>query len=163
MIFYTKLYTGLVFKVGFSFMLDPALNISPKPQLQKVLSCRHLCHTWDWGLGTPCEVVSPNFHALNGQDCIHWSQMNRDLGLGPPCAPAHTLSSYQHGDGHSYRMSGTRSKMGWFFLPFIVPRVLCAFKIRHVIRFASLLYEMSMKQVYWHKVEEHIRIVGTSL
>ena len=29
---------------------------------------RHPCHTWDLGLRTwdPCEVVSPNLHALNG-------------------------------------------------------------------------------------------------
>jgi hypothetical protein len=26
--------------------------------------------TRDLGHGTPCEVVSPNFHALNGWDCM---------------------------------------------------------------------------------------------
>ena len=25
------------------------------PCLQKVLPCRHPCHTWDWGFETPCE------------------------------------------------------------------------------------------------------------
>ena len=42
-----------------------ALHSSPKPHLQKVLPCKHACHTWDLGLGTPCEVVSSNFHALD--------------------------------------------------------------------------------------------------
>ena len=49
--------------------LDPTLNTSVKPHLQKVLSCRHPRPTWDLRLETPCEVVSPNFSALNGRDC----------------------------------------------------------------------------------------------
>ena len=57
---------GLVLRFGSSFLLDSTLNASPKPHLRKVLSCRHPCHTWDLGLGTPCEVVSSNFDALNG-------------------------------------------------------------------------------------------------
>ena len=60
------------------FLLDPTLYTSPKPRLQKVLPC-------DLGLGTPCEVVSPNFHALNGWDCMDWPHVTRDLGLGTPC------------------------------------------------------------------------------
>jgi len=45
--------------------------------------CRHSCHTWDAGLGTLCEVLSLNFHALNGWDCTDSSpQVNWDLGLG---------------------------------------------------------------------------------
>ena len=51
---------GLVLRVGPSFFLDPTLNTSRKRHLQKVLSCGHPCHTWDLGLGTLCEVVSPN-------------------------------------------------------------------------------------------------------
>ena len=54
-----------MFIVGSSCLLDPTLNTSPKHHLQKALPCRHPCHTWDLGLGTPREVVSPNFHALN--------------------------------------------------------------------------------------------------
>jgi hypothetical protein len=49
---------------------------------QKVWPCRHPCHTWDLELGTPCEVVCPNFHTLNGWDCkdgpLKW------LGSGTP-------------------------------------------------------------------------------
>ena len=36
-------------------------------------------------LGTLCEVISPNFHALNNWDCTVWLQVTWDLGLGPPC------------------------------------------------------------------------------
>ena len=49
--------------------LDPTLNTSPKPYLVK---CRHAgihCHIWDLGLGVPCEVVSLDFHGINGWDC----------------------------------------------------------------------------------------------
>jgi hypothetical protein len=50
---------GLVWRVGSSFLLDPNLNRSLKPHLQKVLPYRHPCHTWNLGLGTLCEVVKP--------------------------------------------------------------------------------------------------------
>ena len=36
---------------GSRFLLDPTLNTSPKPHLQKLLPCGHPCHTWDLG---PC-------------------------------------------------------------------------------------------------------------
>jgi hypothetical protein len=52
--------------VGSNFMLNPTLNRSPKPRLQEVLQRRHPYHTLDLGLGTSCEVINPNFHALNG-------------------------------------------------------------------------------------------------
>ena len=52
-------------RLSSSYLLDPTLNTSPKPRPQKALSCRHPCHTWDVGLGTACEVVSPNLHALS--------------------------------------------------------------------------------------------------
>jgi hypothetical protein len=29
-----------------NFLLDPTLNTCPKPQLQKMMPRRHLCHTW---------------------------------------------------------------------------------------------------------------------
>ena len=61
-----NLFVELVLRFGFRILLDPTLNTNPKPHLQKVLPCRHACYIWDLGLGTPCEVVSPNFHALNG-------------------------------------------------------------------------------------------------
>ena len=86
--YFTQKILGLVLQVGSSFLLNPTINTSPMPHLQKVLPCRHPCHTWALGLGTPCEVASPNFHALCGWDCANWSQMNLDLGLGTPCEPA---------------------------------------------------------------------------
>ena len=61
---------GLVLSVGSSFLLNPILNASPEPHLQKVLPCRHPCHTWDLDLGITYEVVSSDFHALNNQDCM---------------------------------------------------------------------------------------------
>ena len=63
-----KLSSGdlLVLRVGSSFLLNPTLNTSPKPHPRKVLPCKHPCHTSDLGLGTPCEVVRPNFHVING-------------------------------------------------------------------------------------------------
>ena len=45
---------------------QPNSNTSPNPHLQKVLQCRMPCHTWESWLGIMCEVVSRNFHALNG-------------------------------------------------------------------------------------------------
>ena len=63
---YAKIFMGLVLRVGSRFLLDPTLNTNPKALPSKVLSCRQLWHTQDLGLGTTCEVISPNYHALNG-------------------------------------------------------------------------------------------------
>lgn len=38
-----------------------------------------------------CEVISPNFHALNGCDCMDWPQVTRDLGLGTQQASSNKL------------------------------------------------------------------------
>ena len=70
LIIYAKIIVGLVLRVRSSFGLDPTLNTSLKPHLQNLLSCKHPCHTWDLRLGAPCELVSPNFHALNIGDCM---------------------------------------------------------------------------------------------
>ena len=75
----------LVLRVGSSFFPDPTPNTSPEPHLQIMLPRGHPCHTWDLELGTPCEVVSPNFHALISEDCMDWAQVTSDLGLGTPC------------------------------------------------------------------------------
>ena len=83
-----KYSCDLWWELGLIFLLDPTLNAGPKLQLHKGLPCRHPCHTWDCGLGTLCEVVSPNFHALNGWDCMDWTQVAKDLGVGAPCEPA---------------------------------------------------------------------------
>ena len=46
-------------RVGSSFLLDPTLNTNPKPYPQKVLPCRHPCHTWDLELGTRVKLEVP--------------------------------------------------------------------------------------------------------
>ena len=56
---------GIVLGVGYGLLLEPTLNTSFNPHLQKVLPCRYPCDTWDLILENMCEVVSPNFHALN--------------------------------------------------------------------------------------------------
>ena len=71
---YAKVYAGLVLWVGSSFLLNPTLNTHLKPHLQIALPCRYPCHIWDLGLGTPCDVINPNFHALNDWDCTNWPQ-----------------------------------------------------------------------------------------
>ena len=63
---YHQEYDTLLLRVGSSFLDNLNLNTSPQLHLQKVLLCKHPCHTWDSGLGTLREVVSPNSHALNG-------------------------------------------------------------------------------------------------
>jgi hypothetical protein len=68
-------------------LLNPILNTSSKSRLQKVLPCRHPCHTWDLGLRTLCEVVSPNIHALNNWDCTDWPRVTWDpVWIGHECS-----------------------------------------------------------------------------
>ena len=38
LLFYAKIITGLVLRVGSSFLLDPILNTSPKPHLRKAFA-----------------------------------------------------------------------------------------------------------------------------
>ena len=76
-------FSGFLLRVGCSFLLHPTFNTSLESHLQKVLSCRHLCRTWDWGLGTPCEVKAPNFHALENWDCTDRPRVNWKWELGP--------------------------------------------------------------------------------
>jgi hypothetical protein len=57
---------GLCWELSLVFA-RPTLGTSPKPCLQKALSCRHPCHTWDLGLETTCEVISPNFMRLTAK------------------------------------------------------------------------------------------------
>ena len=71
-----------------AFLLDPTLNTSHEPHFQIVLLCGRPCHTWDLGLGTMCEVASPNFHALKGYDRTDWPQVTWDLRLGTLCEVA---------------------------------------------------------------------------
>ena len=78
-LFWAKTCAGVVLRVGSSFLLDPLSTQVPSLNVQKVLPCRPPCHTWDLGLGTPCEIVSPNFQALNGWDGMDWPQVTWDL------------------------------------------------------------------------------------
>ena len=64
-LFYEKIFMGLVLRFGSSILLNPTLNTSPEPHLQKALSCRYPCYTWDLGLWDMFEVINPNFHTLD--------------------------------------------------------------------------------------------------
>ena len=50
-LFYAKIFVELGLRVGSSFLLDPTRNTSSISHLQKMMPCRHPCHTWDLGLG----------------------------------------------------------------------------------------------------------------
>ena len=77
-----KYLWDLGWELGLAFCSTQLATQVPNLTSKKVLPCRHPCHSWDLGLGAMCEVVSPNFHALNGWDCIIWSHVTWDLGLG---------------------------------------------------------------------------------
>ena len=77
-LFHATKIAGRLLRVGSRFLFNPTLNTSPEPSLQKVLLCGLLCHAWDLGLGIMCEVVSPNFHAINGWDCMMQPRVNWD-------------------------------------------------------------------------------------
>ena len=83
--FMQKYSWDLCVRVGSSFLLHLTPNTSPEPHLQKVLPCGHPCHTWDLGLMIPCEAGNPNFHALNGLNCMGWPQVTWDLRLETRC------------------------------------------------------------------------------
>ena len=78
-----KTIAGLVSKVGSNFLAPP----NPTTQVPS-LTFKKCCHVGisvilgNSGLGTPCGVVSPNVHALNGWDCTDWPQVTWGLGLG---------------------------------------------------------------------------------
>jgi hypothetical protein len=80
--FMQKYAQDLLGELGLAFCSTQASTQAPslKPHLQKVLSCKHPCHTWDLRLGTPCEVISPNFHAIKGGDCTDRPQVTWELG-----------------------------------------------------------------------------------
>jgi hypothetical protein len=83
-LFWAKTCAWVVLRVGSSFLLDPLSTQVPSLNLQKVLPCRHPCHTWDLGLGTMCEMLSPSFQAINGWDCMDWPQVTWDtMWTGP--------------------------------------------------------------------------------
>ena len=49
------------------------------PHLQKMLPCKHPCHTWCSWLENPWQVVNLKFHALDGSDCTDRPQVTWDL------------------------------------------------------------------------------------
>ena len=72
---------GFVLWVGSSFLLSTQLST-----LVMSLMSKKCCHVGiHIILGTPCEVVSPNFHAHNGCNCTYRPQVNWDLALGTSC------------------------------------------------------------------------------
>ena len=77
---HTRVFTGPMFRVRSTFLLDPTPNTSTKPHLQEVLPRRHPCHTWDFGLGTPCEVASKSQLLCSQQLRLH-GLTSSDLGL----------------------------------------------------------------------------------
>ena len=59
---HAELFAGLVLRVGSNFLLEPTFNTSPQFYLQKVLLCRHPCHTWDLGpVWTGPKYVYPDY------------------------------------------------------------------------------------------------------
>ena len=72
---YAQMFASLGLRVGSSFLLDPTLNTSPKTHVQNIGVM-----SYKLGFRTPCEVVSPNFHALNGWDCME--HVSWDLWVG---------------------------------------------------------------------------------
>ena len=76
----------LCWELYIAFCLTQLSTQVPSLTSKKVcLPCRHLCHTWNLGLGTPCEMVTPNFLALNGWDCTKWPQLTCGWEFGTPC------------------------------------------------------------------------------
>ena len=79
--FYAKTSTGFVLRVG----------SGPKPHLQK---CVDMQASMSYlGLGTMCEVISPNFHALNGGDWPDWPRVTWDSCVNRPLVVFWGLSS----------------------------------------------------------------------
>ena len=74
-----KCFAGLVLEVESNFLSNPTSQRKvPSLTSKKNVTSRHPCRTWD-----PCEVVSPEFHALNGWDYTDWHfQVTWDLELG---------------------------------------------------------------------------------
>jgi hypothetical protein len=93
-LFLCKYVCSLGWKLGLAFCSTQLTTQVPSLTSEKMMPCRHPCHSWDLGLGTPCEVLSSNFHALNNWNCTDWPQVTWNLGLGTQCelAPNTTLN-----------------------------------------------------------------------
>ena len=79
-LFYAKVFAGLVVTVGSSFSVRP--NSQHKSQASPPKSVAMLASMSSLGLGTLCEVVSPNFRALNGWDCTDRPRVTWDFRHG---------------------------------------------------------------------------------
>ena len=66
--------------------LNPTLNASLMPHLQKMLPHTHPCHTWDLGLGIPCRVIKVSTSMLSTTNIARIDLS--DLGLRIPCGLA---------------------------------------------------------------------------
>jgi hypothetical protein len=102
-------YVGLVIRVRSCFLLDPILDTSSQPHLQKVSPCRHPCHTWALGLGTPC-----------GESQLWCSQRLRLHGLDWPQATWRGTPCVWTGPkSREYKTLGTwgGGDLGWPPLP----------------------------------------------
>jgi hypothetical protein len=80
-----KYLRDLCWELGQAFAQPNAQHKSGAPPPKSVAMSYLGLGTWD-----PYEVVSPNFHALNGSDYTNWPQVTWELGLGthvnPPLA-----------------------------------------------------------------------------
>ena len=91
-LFYPIIFVRLVLRVRFRFLLKPTPNTSANPHHEKVLPCRHPCHTWELGLGDP--FWSANKSQVPRSQLLRLYRLTSsglDLGLKDSCEPAQYL------------------------------------------------------------------------
>ena len=96
----------LCWELGLAFCSTQLSTQVPSLTFKKC--CRRPCHAWDLGLGTMCEVVSPNFHDLNGWNYMDWPQVTWGLGLGTPCELA---LRFQHDRRGNSKVNGIKMEI----------------------------------------------------
>ena len=87
-LFYANFLWDFLLRVESSFLLDPTLNTSSDPHLQRVLPCRHYCHYL--GLGTWDLVWSGKSQLPSSQWLRLQELTSSELGVKTcdPCEPA---------------------------------------------------------------------------
>ena len=116
--------------VGSNFLLNPTRNTSPQPHLQQVLPCRQPCHTWDLGLGNPCEVVIK-------------SQL--------PCSQRlrlHGLVSSDLGDSRLGTCVNQLSVVWWWRMPYIIESPVKSLKEGSNLGFNPSIGKLSIKSFF---------------
>ena len=101
-LFLCKKISQVMLRVGSAFFAQPNSQhkfLSPTSKKQ-ILPCRHPCHTWDFGLQTPCEMASPTFLPLEILNCTNWPQVNYTI-YGIQC---HLLSMVTQCHNYFLRM-----------------------------------------------------------